>query len=138
MSELAMLMREVAERLDANVERHDGTYHLTVTVEDGENTRGGGDTRTQLVTVDLTEDENHVLVGTIIGDFDSSMDLERMLRRMSNAIYARLYIDDDDKLALEAGVATEDLDSKRLAKVCRELARMGDDFENRFVGGDAR
>lgn len=95
-----------------------------------------GERRSQLVTLDETEDERHILVGSAIGAFDSSMDLERMLRRISKAIYARLYISDDDRVALEAGVATEGLDAHRLMKIVRELARLGDDFEHRFVGGD--
>ena len=139
MSALNMFAHEVAERLNAAVQQDDGTYNLTVFVEDDDddNSRGGGERRTQVVSLDLTEDERHILVGTTIGQFDSSMDLERMLRRMTKAIYARLYIDDNDRLMLEAGVATDGLDAQRLMKICRELARLGDDFEHRFVGGDA-
>src|SRR5262245_45938895 len=122
MSDLGFLAREVAHRLEAILEPRLPTYYLTITThEDDGGGRGGEGLRSQLVSLDLTEDEHHVLVGSVIGDYDGGMDLEAMLRRMSNAIYARLYINDDDKLALEAGVAMEDLDSKRLAKVCREL-----------------
>jgi hypothetical protein len=140
MSDLGFLAREVALRLEAILEPRLPTYYLTITVqeEEGSQGRGGGqELRTQLVSLDLTEDERHILVGSVIGDYDSSMDLEAMLRRIGKAIYARLYINGDDKLALEAGVATEDLDAKRLAKVCREMARLGDEFESRYIGGDA-
>jgi hypothetical protein len=140
MSDLGYLAREVATRLEAILEPRLPTYYLTVTVqeEEGSQGRGGGqELRTQLVSLDLTQDERHILVGSVIGDYDSDMNLESMLRRIGKAIYARLYINDDNKLALEAGVATEDLDGKRLAKIVREMARLGDEFEERYVGGDA-
>src|SRR5205085_2934530 len=114
------LAREVAERLNATVQYEGSTYHLTVFTDDGENSRGG-DRRSQLITLDETEDERHILVGSKIGDYDGGMDLEKMLRRISKAIYARLYISDEDTLALEAGVQMDGLDGAHLAKICREV-----------------
>jgi hypothetical protein len=137
MSELNRLAHQVAESLNATLNLQGGSWCLTMFVDSDDSTRGG-EQRSQLVTLDATEDERHILVGTKIGDFDGSIDLEKMLRRMSKAIYARLYITDEDILALEAGVSTEDLDAGRLTKIVRELARLGDDFEHRFVGGDER
>jgi hypothetical protein len=141
MSDIGYLAREVATRLEAILEPRLPTYYLTVTVQEEEGNphgRGGGqELRSQLVSLDLTQDERHILVGSTIGDYHRGMNLEDMLRRIGKAIYARLYINDDFKLALEAGVATEDLDGKRLAKVVREMARLGDEFEEHYVGGDA-
>jgi len=139
--DIEQLVREVAGHLGAHYDRRGQTHYLTVQTAGGDG-RGDSDSRTQLVSVDMTEDEEHVLVGSDVGPFSDALRMGKPLRKMGNAIYSRLYVKegdgrgDEEKLAIEAGVALHGLNEHRLVAIVQEVAKMADKIEAMMFGTD--
>jgi hypothetical protein len=137
--DLASVVKQAAQLLDAPFEQEANAFFLTVTVAEGEDE--DEDDRTQLVRVELDDEGEIVLTSTDVGPYSEELDLAEVLRLMREALFARLYIseathDEPEQLVVEAAQVAEKVDGELLASVVQEVAEVADELELMLFDSD--
>jgi hypothetical protein len=130
--DLASVVKQAAQMLDASLEVEAHAFFLTVGVSEGDDE--DEDDRTQLVMVELDEEGEIVVVSTDVGAYAEDHDLSEVLRLMRDAIFSRVYLseateDEAEQLVVEASVVAEKADAELLASVIQEVAEVADEIE---------
>jgi hypothetical protein len=143
MPNLETLAKAVAELLEGKLEADEGVYHLTAPVV-GEDDDEVDPDHTQTVTLyPEGEGDELIMIFCEVGPYDGEVDLEYILRGLSDAAFARVYIaapDDDEKdaeegLAVEAGLLAAGITAEQLAEVVQEVINVADFVEDVLEGG---
>lgn len=149
------LVAGAADRLGASLQEEDGVFFLDVPVSDGggeddededelesdeEDDDDPAEIRGQLVSVNLGVDSEIVYVRDSVGPFTDEVDLADLLRDLSSAVYARLYLDVDDDgvemIVVEACAPTLHLTEEALAKLVLEVADRSEIIAREIEGDD--
>jgi hypothetical protein len=130
--DLRSLVTATAQLLEVPFESEAHAYFFNVGVAEAEEEED--DDRTQLVTVELDDEGEILLVSTEVGAFDEDFELAEVLRTMRDAIFSRVYVteataDEPEQLVVEAALVARAVDAELLASVVQEVAELADELE---------
>lgn len=137
--DLRSVVKQAAQLLDVPFEEEGTAYFLTVTVTESEDE--DEDDRTQLVRVELDDEQEILLVSTDVGPWSEEHDLAEVLRLMRDALFARVYLseatdDELEQLVVESAQVAEKVDPELLASVIQEVAEVADEIELMLFDSD--
>lgn len=124
------LVEEVASLLEATVRAEEGIFHLTVPISVDEEEEGEVDDDPDLrVTVALStsEDGTTLFATRRLCAHDGTVDLEDLLRALSETIHVQLSIDEDDDIVL-GGAAPIGAPTEWIADMIAEIAEIAPDL----------
>lgn len=137
--DLQSVVKQAAQLLDVPFEEEGRAYFLTVTVTESDDE--DEDDRTQLVRVELDDEEEILLVSTDVGPWSEEQDLAEVLRLMRDALFARVYLsegteDELEQVVVESAQVAEKVDAELLASVIQEVAEVADEIELMLFDSD--
>lgn len=123
------LVEEVASLLEATVRAEDGIFHLTVPISVDEEEGEVDDDPDLRVTVALStsEDGSTLFATRRLCAHDGTVDLEDLLRALSETIHVQLSIDEDDDIVL-GGAAPVSAPTEWIADMIAEIAEIAPDL----------
>lgn len=140
--DLRSAVKKAAELIGASVEEEASAFFVIVGVTEGEEDDEDEDDRTQMLMVELDEDNELIVVSTDVGPFNEDQDLSEVLRVMRDAAFSRVYLseateDEPEQLVVESSVVAESIDPELLSTVMQEVAEIADEIELLLFDEDA-